>query len=285
MITGTRYRLAVEIARQTKLSGEIARVQAEISTGKKILAPSDDPTASATISELARRQAEEAAWTRNLDTAAIFAGRADAALTAVANRVTRANELIIAARSGTLSPANRSTLAEELRGIAADMTSLSDTRDQNGNLLFRSGAPLEIPVHSAGSIAPVASREAIFSSVSTAAGLRDLASIMADAADAIEEPDDALRAAATGVAMDEIAAAVAHVAAARGDQGVRANRIDELRERFKLSETSLEEQRGALEGIDLVEAMARLQGRQLGLQAAQAVFARVNQNTLFDLLR
>ncbi|MEA1015923.1 flagellin [Sphingosinicella sp. LY1275] len=285
MITGTRYRLAVEIARQTKLSGEIARVQAEISTGKKILAPSDDPTASATISELARRQAEEAAWMRNLDTAAIFASRADTALASVANRVTRASELIIGARSGTLSQENRETLAAELRGIANDIATLAASRDQNGNDLFRTDAPLEIPVHGSGTVAPVASRAALFGSVSTAAGLRDLATIMSDAADAVEEPDATLRAVATATAMDEINAAIAHVAAARGDQGVRANRIDELRERFELSAISLDEQRGSLEGIDLVDAMARLQGRQLGLQAAQAVFARINQSTLFDLLR
>lgn len=285
MINGTRHRLTVEINRQTRLAADIARTQVEISTGKKILAPSDDPTASARISEFARAQANEAAWVRNLESAAALSDRADTALSAVASGLTRAKELIIAAANGTLSADNRATIAAELRGIAADITTLADSRDPRGEALFRTGAPLEIPVHAGGTIAPVASRAAIFGAVTTPSGVFDLATILSDAADAVVEPDDATRAAAADVSLDALDAAVNHIAAARGDQGVRASRIDNLREQLELSSLQLDEQRSGLESTNVTEAIARLQSKQLTLQAAQAVFARVNQNSLFDLLR
>lgn len=285
MISGTRYRLSVEINRQVALAGQVARAQAEISSEKKILAPSDDPTASATISGIALAQANSAAWLRNLDQAGALAARADNALSSVANIVDRANELILSASSATLSAENRATMASELRGIAIDIAAIADSRDANGNELFRVGSSLEIPVHSGGTIAAVATRDAIFGNVQTGAGISDLVSIMNAAATAIEEPDPVLRRAATNVAIDAIGASTLHVAAARADQGVRANRIDNLHERLTLSGQELNEQRIGLEGVDLVEAIARLQAKQLSLSATQAVFARVNQSSLFDLLR
>ena len=51
MISGTRYRLTVEINRQAELARDIARSQAEVSTSKRILAPSDDPTGAARVNQ------------------------------------------------------------------------------------------------------------------------------------------------------------------------------------------------------------------------------------------
>jgi flagellar hook-associated protein 3 FlgL len=285
MITGTRYRLAVEINRQSELARAIARVQAEISSQKRILAPSDDPTAAARVAELARTQADEATWMRNLDIAGALADRADNALASVEVNVHRANELILAASTGSLSADNRATIADELRGIAIDIATLAQTRDPLGNALFRTGSSLEIPVHAGGTVAPVATRDEIFDNVTTPAGVQDLVSIINDAADAVIEPNATLRQAATQASIDAIGAASNHIASVRGDQGVRANRIAKLSEQFQDSSIQLTEQRSALEDVDIVEAVARLQAKQVSLEAAQAVFARVNQSTLFDLLR
>lgn len=285
MISGTRYRLSLEINRQANLAGEIARLQTEISTGNRLQAPSDDPTASARISQLARSQADEAAWLTNLDSASALAARADTALSAVANRIDRAVELLLSAASGTLSSENRRIIASELNGIADEVATLAQSPDPRGEALFRTGRPLEIPVHSGGHITPVASREAVFEGIATPDGSRDLPAIIAGAASAIVEPDEQVRMESVSRAIEAVNAAAAHIAAARGDQGVTGQRIEDLKERLTQSSVQLGEQKTGLEATDLVNAIARLHSRQLGLQAAQAVFARVNQGTLFDLLR
>ncbi len=284
MISGTRYKLSVEINRQAAMAADIARIQTEISTGKRIQAPSDDPTAAARVSQLTRAHADEAAWMTNLDSAASLAERSDAALTSVSDRIDRATELMLSAASGTLSAENRAIVASELKGIADEVDALPRSTDPRGNPLFRVGAPLEIPVHSGGTTIPVQSRDLVFGNVATAAGIRDLQTIINDAATAVLEPNDTLRSAATKAAIDAVNAAAAHVAGARGDQGVTAHRIDDLKERLTQSSVQLDEQRAGLESTDMVDAIARLQSRQLGLQAAQAVFTRINQGTLFDLL-
>ena len=279
MISGTRFRLNLEIGRQSQLAQEIVRAQTEIATGKRILAPSDDPVGAARVAELGRAEADEATWLRNIETAAALAARADTALSSVANGVDRAKELMLAAASATLSADNRAVIAAELRGIAEEIASLRLTLDPRGEPLFRTNGELEIPVAAGVRIAPVASRAVIFD------GPVDILASIVGAAAAAEEADPAARSAATKASLDTLDAAARQLATARADQGVRADRLDKLRDRLAASGLQLEEQRSAIEGTDITEAVARLQSKQLNLQAAQAIFARINQRSLFDLIR
>jgi flagellar hook-associated protein 3 FlgL len=285
MISGTRYRLDQEINRQMALSREVARAQTQLSTQKRIQSPSEDPVAAARISSIGRAQANEAAWTSNLHLAGSLADRADTALKAVGTAFDRATELMTQGATGTLSDQDRATIALELRSIADELNSLKASKDARGNALFMSGYSLRIPVQSGMQVIAVGTREDVFESVATAGGAKDLAAIVADAATALEITNPAARKAAVATSVDEVAAAVTHVSTQRGEQGALANRVDQLLERQADSGLQLTEERSGLEDTDVQAVIARLSSQQLSLQAAQAVFARINENTLFDILR
>ncbi len=285
MISGTRYRLDQEVNRQLALSRDIAKAQTQLSTQKRIQAPSEDPVAAARISSIGRAQANEAAWKSNLDLAAALADRADTALKAVGTAFDRATELMTQGATGTLSDADRATIALELRSIAAELTSLKGSKDSRGNALFMSGYSLRIPVQSGVQLIAVGTREDVFENVATAGGPKELAAIVADAAIALEDTNPVTRSAAVAVSIDEVAVAVTHVSTQRGEQGALANRVDQLLERQADTGLQLAEERSGLEDTDIQAVIARLSSQQLSLQAAQAVFARVNENTLFDILR
>ena len=285
MISGTRYRLTMEINRQIALSRDIARNQTEISTGKRIQAPSDDPVAAARVASIARSQANDTAFKSNLNLASALAARADTTLKSVGSALDRASELMVQGANGTLSDGDRATIALELRSIALDIGSLKDTKDNRGSNLFMSGGSLRIPVASGVSLEAVGTREDVFESVPTSAGPQDIAAIVSAAADALSLTDPTARAAAIATSVDAVSAAVDHVANARGQQGALASRIDALLERQADSGLQLEEERSDLESTDVTAAIARLQSQQLTLQAAQAVFSRINASTLFDILR
>ena len=285
MISGTRYRLTMEINRQLALGRDIALAQTQISTGKRIQAPSDDPVASARISSIARSQANGTVWKSNLGLAAALAARADTTLKAAGNALDRATELMVGGANGTLSDSDRSTIALELRALSQELASLKDVTDSRGGRLFMSGVSLQIPVAGGVSVSAVGTREAVFETVATAGGPKDVAAIVAAAADALELAAPAARAAAIAVSVDEVAAASRHIAGARGEQGALGNRIDQLLERNVDTGLQLEEERSGLESTDVTAAIALLQSRQLTLQAAQAVFSRINATTLFDVLR
>jgi flagellar hook-associated protein 3 FlgL len=285
MINGTRYRLTMDINQQIALSREIARSQTEISTGKRIQAPSDDPVAAARISSIARSQANDTAFKSNLNLASALASRADTALKSVGTALDRANELMVQGANGTLSDGDRATIALELRSIAEDIGALKDTKDTRGSQLFMSGGSLRIPVASGVSIEAVGTRENVFESVPTASGPQDLAAIVSAAADALSLTNPAARAAAVATSVDNVAASVEHVANARGEQGALGSRIDQLVQRQADAGLQIEEERSNLESTDVTAAIAKLQSQQLTLQAAQAVFSRVNASTLFDILK
>jgi flagellar hook-associated protein 3 FlgL len=148
-----------------------------------------------------------------------------------------------------------------------------------------SGYSLRIPVQSGVQVIAVGTREEVFETVATAGGPKDLAAIVADAATALELADPVARRAAVAISVDEIAAGAEHVATQRGEQGALANRVDQLLERHADTDLQLKEERSGLEDTDIQAVIARLSSQQLSLQAAQAVFARVNESTLFDVLR
>jgi flagellar hook-associated protein 3 FlgL len=283
MITGTRYQLTLEINRQLALARDIATAQTQISSEKRLQAPSDDPVAAARIAQIGIAQADEKTWTSNINVATAISARADTALTGVENALGRANELIISGANGTLSDADRQTIALELRSIADELSGFAATKDIRGNDLFPAGDPMQIPVGDGMTLAAVASKADIFT-VSTASGPQDMAAIVAAAADAFETADPTARAAAVKQSLDDVTDAVQHAATEHGTQGARGSRIDKLGEGLADSGLQLKEERSGLEDTDVTAVIAKLQSKQLTLEAAQAVFARVNQSTLFDLL-
>ncbi|HTU13322.1 MAG TPA: flagellin [Allosphingosinicella sp.] len=285
MISGTRYRLDQEISRQLSLARDIARGQTQLSTQKRIQSPSEDPVAAARISSIGRSQSNEAAWKSNLNLAAGLAARADTALKAAGTAYDRVTELMTQAATGTLSDQDRQTIAVELRSIGEELAALKDSKDSRGNALFMSDYSLRIPVQSGVQVIAVGTREEVFESVATAGGPKDLAQIVTDAAAAIELADPTTRQAAVATAVDEVNAAIEHVATQRGEQGALANRVDQLLERQADTGLQLAAERSGLEDTDIHAVVARISAQQLSLDAAQAVFARINQSTLFDILR
>jgi len=285
MISGTRYRLSAEIARQTQLSRSIERAQSDISTTVRIQTPSDDPAAAARIATISRAQANETVWATNVEAAAATASRGDTTLQNVTTAINRALELMTSAATGTLNDSDRAAIAVELRGIADDISVAAAQTDSSGAPLFApSGAAPRIPVGNGLFVSPTASRAEIFEGIATPSGPSDMIGIVNAAADAITLADPAARATATTDALTAINAASTRINAASGDQGVRGKQIDAARERLAASTQALAEERTTLEGTDITATVARLQAMLLSLQAAQTTFARISQANLFALL-
>ncbi len=274
-ITANGNRMTTEIARQSRLAQNIARTQVSISTGKRIQTPSDDPAAAARVATIARAQADDAVWNGNLTLAAGLAAQADGVLATLAAHVALARQHVIAGASGTVTAADRATYAAQLRGIADDVAVLRNTRSALGQPLFAIDAPAAIRVAQSNVLAPVDSAAAIFER-GGAALVQDLS----DAAAALDSGDSARVAAAN----DRLGGWIDHVANAQGNQGVQAARIDLLIDSNQARGVELASERSGLEDTDLSAAIAQLNTQQLTLQAAQAAFARINRQSLFEIL-
>lgn len=272
-MTGIRFRIDAAIRHQSALAARIARAQADITTGKRIQAASDDPAAAVRVAQLRQTQTNETAWRSNVDIGIALAARADATLGNVANLLDRARELGTLGANETLSDKDRATIALELRSLADEIDSLSSGTDATGQPIFPT-APLGFPVGDGLTLTATTSR----SDALDVAG-RSMATVLRDAATGIVSST-----AGRATALSDINIASDQVSAVRGEQGARAARFDALRDRLIDSATAIAEERSSIEDTDLPATIARVQTDQLSLDAAQSLFARINRRTLFDLL-
>lgn len=281
----TGYRLTAEINRQLKLSNDIARAQSDISSGNRLQTASDDPAAWARVAVIKRVESNQNAWLANVNTSAAVADQVSSSLEGLSNSFTRAGELMVDANNATKTASDRQAIADELNGIADDVDAAATAVDSRGLPLFPANTPLPIPISRVLQITATDSKTNVFDSVQTATGTKSLSQILRDAATAILNPDDTLRKTDSAASSDEVQAGITQISALIGQQGVRAARIDDIKTQLQGSLSSLEEERGGLQGTDVTGTVAKMQADLLSLQAAQALFARINQSTLFDLLR
>ncbi len=275
MINAVGNRMMIEIGRQKALARSISDTQIKVSTGKKIQRASDDPVAAARIATIGRSQANSKAWSANLNTGISLNSQADTAVTAMADRVAQAREFLLAGANGSLTQADRDTLAAQLDGIAAELDGLATRRSANGELLFSPGTALSVRYDASTIFAPVPSLAEVFD-----VGGVSLSQMVRDGAAALR----AGSAVAIGASLTTLDAGVTKTADVLGDIGQRGKRLESLQEASRAQDIDFAAERSDLESTDISEAIALLNAQTLTLDAAQAAFARINRRTLIDLL-
>lgn len=275
MINATGSPMNFEIARQSKLAQAIAETQVEISTGKRIQQPSDDPTAAVRIASIRRSQADGEVWKSNLDLGSSLANQADGVLKTLNDRLARVQELTIQGASSSLPASDRQTIASEIRSIAAEVAGLSQTQSSLSEPLFSTGQARTMRFGDNILFAPVPSQEDVFESGGTPI-VQQLSTI----ADAVQGGDPT----ALNSALASIGGLIQHGADVAASIGNNASRLDRLTNAQASRTIDLAAERSGLEDTDLTNAIATLNAQQLTLEAAQSAFARINRRSLIDLL-
>lgn len=285
MITGIRYSLTAEINRQSQLSAEIAREQTAISTGKRIEQPSDDPVAAARVAQIRNAQADQAVWQNNIAAAQAVAAQVDTTLQSVSQIFSRVKELTLAGASQTASSSDRQAMVTELNSLRTALSNAQTATTPTGQALFPTDAPLQISVSATQRLPATASRAEVFDNVTLSNGTTgSLDSVIASTIAALSVDDPTARKTATDASLSDISLAATHVTNELSAQGVRENQLDDAKTALANSGEQLAEERSALEDTDVAATVMKLNAKTLSLQAAQAAFAKVNRNTLFDFL-
>lgn len=115
---------------------ELAKLQQQISSGKRIQSAADDPAGAAIRLDLDRGLADIAQWNRNAERLRSRLAREENALADVGNLITRVRELALTGANATQSDDSRKMLAAELDQLHAQLMELANTRDESGRYLF-----------------------------------------------------------------------------------------------------------------------------------------------------
>lgn len=281
MVGITNKTLLAEIRRQQKLSQDIVDGQTAISTGKTLNKPSDNALAWVQVSDIGRAQAQQAAWQSNVSTGTTRATTAESNLEEINNLLTRAQELMTSARNGSLTDTAKTAIAEEMKTIRTTVSSLLNQKDYNGVPVFDDGQSVLVPLSRGLNLAVVGTRQEVSEGIDVNGTPMTLDAILGQSITALQSGTDSDVAAG----LDAIKAGQNHIVLEQTKQGVRSDRLDVIGTRLTNIGLDLTERRGDLESTDLQEVISSVSAKLLQLNAAQSAFARINQQTLFDLIK
>ncbi|MES2271062.1 MAG: flagellin [Pseudomonadota bacterium] len=281
MVAITAQTLADEIRRQKALSQSIMADQTAVSSGKRLTKASQDPLAWVQVSDLARQQSQQAAWSHNVSYAQSRSAKASSNLEELYNLFSRGQELMVTATTASTNDSGRAAITAELSNIRIVANELINETDFQGTPVFDVGTSTAIPVSRGINLQVVGTREQVSTGINVAGTAMSIDDILANAIAAVSTGTDAERSAA----LDGLRKGLDHVINQQTSQGVRGDRLDTAKDRLVEVNLTLSERRSVLEDTDLTETLASVQSKLTTLQAAQAVFAKINQQTLFDLIR
>lgn len=274
-----------------------ARTQLQLATGRRILAPSEDPAASASLLDLTKVIDTTKQYQRNADAAESRLQVEEGALDSMVDLLQRARELMVQAANGSQNAATRGSIATEVREILDTMVGLANTKDANGEYLFSGFKTDTRPITDDGAgtytyngdqgqrslqigparhVAVGDAGENVFMNIPGASSdvfkmLYDMASELEANAPDIDRLND------IDAAMDTIVTAQSRI-------GSRRNAIDNQRGVNDSSILQFEQTRSSLESLDYAKAASELNLQMIGLQAAQQSYVKVQGLSLFNYL-
>jgi flagellar hook-associated protein 3 FlgL len=116
----------------------------EVSTGKSVNVPSDNPAASADMVQNSIETKDVDQYTQNVTGVLSMVQTADSALSSVVSSLTSAVSLGTEGANGTTNATNQQAIAAQVQGILAGVVSLANTSFQ-GSYLFGGTANAQVP--------------------------------------------------------------------------------------------------------------------------------------------
>ncbi len=277
-----------------KLSAQTDKLYEQISTGKKLVSPSDDAVGYQRLQLIARANADGVQDATNVQLAQSVLEQAGTAMTQITDALQRASELVIQGKTGTNSASAQEAIATELEGILSSIVSLANGTDARGAALFggkddtaavtlSAGGTLSFAEGKAGAM-PIGDGQSVEANVNAGTFL---ATETTDLGTALTQIISALRAgeAIPADASDALTAISDQTTAMQASLGARAARVDIQAGQISSAVTDREIARSGIEDVDATAAVTELQKTMTILQATQASFTKLSSLSLFDYLR
>ncbi|MDY6840214.1 MAG: flagellar hook-associated protein FlgL [Pseudomonadota bacterium] len=124
------------INRLQDINSNLVDTQQQISTGKRVNKPSDDPVAAARILKLDQEVRQVETYQRNATLADNRLKQEESALSSAVDIIQRVRELTVQAGSGSLSANDRLSISSELKERLGQLANVANTRDASGEYIF-----------------------------------------------------------------------------------------------------------------------------------------------------
>ena len=286
----------------TEQHGKIAKLQAQLSVGRKNVTPSTDvkaTTSSLKLSDVISKQQDDIANLKNVN-----AGykEEESIMMSMSNMMIRMQDISVAARSDTYASSDIDIFAIEVEGYMDDIRGLANSRDSNGHFMFSGTKVTTLPFtkNAAGTVIyngnqtepkleldtgyklPLSiSGNKLAGVITRGATKIDMFQVMQDFVTALKANNKV----GVDTAIDELKVVSSNLNKNLVDNGLRQNLVGQRRD---IGEGKILIYKGLLsdaQDVDYASAITQLSSDMLGLEAAQSTFAKVSQLSLFTFLR
>ena len=286
------------------LQNDQAKLQQQISTGKRISLPSDDPIASTQILKISHAQEVSASFTATRQTAQLKLNTLESSLTSVTNLLVSTQSTLIGAGNGSLSNQERVNIGTELNNSLQALIGLANTQDESGNFIyagFNTGsAPFvanatgatytgdssqqllqvdvqrQMAVNASGDSVFQASGYDVFSTLSSLVTLLNTPITNAATQTAFNNGITS--------AIGNLQGSVDNVINVRAAIGSKLNEIDSLNTAGSDRDLQYSKSRSNLEDLDYASALSDLSKNQTIMDAAQKSFVETTKLSLFQYI-
>ena len=300
MQIGTKQFYQTQVNGMRDLQTQIGNIQEQVSTGKRILVPSDDPAAYSSASKLGNTEAALNQYSRNIGVAKSRLSEEDTALSSAATIVTRLNELSVQGANGTNDQASRNAIAAEMNQLSQQLVSLGNTVDANGDYLFAGFKGNTAPFVASGDnvtyVGDTGRKEVTLApGVTTPTSSNGLEIFMnvgksgGQSLSIFQVIKNATTQLASGnlssESLHQMSSALDHISTYQSICGSRLQKVDTTDQNSQDMLVRVKADKSTVEDADLAQLASQLQQKTLTLNAAQSVFARVSQLSLFNYLK
>ena len=285
----------------------VAKMQAQLASGKQIVQASDDPDKVGLIQRLNTASQRQDVYEQSLNTVNGRLVAEEASIVATDNILQRVRELAVRASSDTLSAPDREIISIEVSALKESLMQLANTQDINGNYVFAGSMSNTVPYteDTFGQVSYNGDDRHIAVDVSeqrrltmNRPGSEVFDSVVRKESDGstqrvgffgvIEDFASALKNNDTdGIqrSLSEVSDLSASVSVSLADVGSRLSVVDSQRD--MLSDAKLRSQMllSQVEDLDYATAVTELSAELLSMEAAQSSFAKISQLSLFDYIR
>ena len=136
MRVSTNWMQQQSVATMLDRQSDLSRLNTQMSTGKRINQPSDDPVGAARALDLSHLTADVAQYQRNISAANARLGLEDQTLSNVTNVLGRVRTLLLQAANGSQTDETRGDIAAEMVQLRQQLLGQANSKDGQGDYIF-----------------------------------------------------------------------------------------------------------------------------------------------------
>lgn len=286
------------------LQNDLSKLQEQISSGRKVRSPADDPVAAARVLELTNAQNMNNTYTETRKVAKTSLETYESSLTSITNVIQDIQSSLVNAGNGSYTNDQRQIIANELQSRLDTLVGLSNTKDSQGNYMYSGYQTETAPFDtSTGSVVfqGDSSKRALQVDVRRQmqvtytgdqvfqANGNDLFATLQDTINLLNTPitDDASQQAFSSGLADSITkmqGSLNQVLSVRADLGNKLNELDTLDTTGSDMDLQYQTSISNLQDLDYTEALSDLAKKSTILEAAQKSYVQTSQLSLFSFL-